>query len=483
MKSKNILLVFLFLLLFSKGVLSQEFSKTTLFDELENIFCTEHNRSVIDNFLVTLQNNPNSEGYIIGYADSAIPGRFLKYYKTFQWHIGYRNFPVERIKFLRGENRDKMTFQFWIVPKGEKPPQPSVEYTSSKIVNKTLFDKSFIREIEKNEVFFGGEDEPCDWGLKLEDFANSLENDSDLTGYLVTYSDKEKSQRFVDNASKLTAKLITSKYNIVQNRLKMIYGGVREEREMELWLVPKDEVFLGEEDNSRNQDNQAVLINEFENNCSEIIALHYDNFLVELSNDPSSAGFIVFNGEEAQDGTNLRYIRHLSFNYPRFRGFDQNRITLIRGENLSKMRIQFWKVPSGADIPKVEKTFEAEKILSTQRFQKTYANLMKISGSEKEELVDGFYASEGCEFAPNLEDFAKVLSENDELTGYLIIYADKKNEKKLKKFVIKNLSENYKIPQNRLKIISGGKNDEPIIELWFVPKNGVPPKIENNPKK
>ncbi len=228
---------------------------------------------------------------------------------------------------------------------------------------------------------------------------------------------------------------------------------------------------------------EAVLINDFENACSEIIALHYDNFLVQLFNDPTSTGYIVFNGEESQNGNNLRYIRHVSFNYPRFRGFDPYRIVLIRGENQGKMRIQFWKVPFGADMPEVEKNFEAGKILSTQRFQKTIAELAKLPGFKKEELIDGFYAFEGCDFAPNLKDFAKVLSEDDDLTGYLIIYAAKKNAKKIQDFVMKNLTVNHKIPKNRLKIISGGKSEEPIIELWFVPKTDVPPKIENNPEK
>lgn len=216
---------------------------------------------------------------------------------------------------------------------------------------------------------------------------------------------------------------------------------------------------------------EAILINDFENNCSEIISLHYDNFLVELHNDPTSTGYIVFSGKVSQDGTNLRYIRHLSVNYPRFRGFDVNRIILIRGENQDKMQVQFWKVPFGAKPPEVNKNFEIKKISSTKMFQKTYAELAKfLPNSINEEFVDSFYWFEGCDFAPNLSDFAKDLSEDGNLTGYLVIYATKKIAGKIKNLALKELTEKHKISPDRLKTIYGGRKQKSEMELWFLPK-------------
>lgn len=147
----------------------------------------------MDNFLVQIQNAPTSKGYIIGYADSAIPGRFHKYFKTFQRHIIYRKQNPDRFVFLRGADRDKMFFEFWLVSDGASPPKPAIEYKNEKITTLTHYDNSFIYSISQNRVDFGENvEEPCDWGLDLEKFAESLKADTDLIGYLVVSPIKKK---------------------------------------------------------------------------------------------------------------------------------------------------------------------------------------------------------------------------------------------------------------------------------------------------
>lgn len=220
---------------------------------------------------------------------------------------------------------------------------------------------------------------------------------------------------------------------------------------------------------------ESRLVNQFGKGCSEIISRDYDYFLAELQKLPNSKGYIIFNGEDSNEGTNIKYINHLAKNYPAFRGFNSDRIVFVREKNLNKMKVEFWIVPMGAKPPEIENLFQPKAISSTTRFQKTYAGLSKFPDSN-EHFVNSFYEFEGCDFAPNLQDFAEVLKNDENLTGYLIVYGSKnQSKKKIKTFALKQLVNKFNVPKKRLKTIYGENQEESEIELWFVPKGEKPP--------
>ncbi len=224
--------------------------------------------------------------------------------------------------------------------------------------------------------------------------------------------------------------------------------------------------------------NEVKLIDELGKPCSEDLSARYDSFLTELQNTPNSKGYIIFNGEISQEGTNLRFIeilkRHLEF-----RKFDENRIVLIRGENLKDMNIQFWLMPNDSNPPKVEKLYSNEKITSPKMFQRIVAEFNKNYGNENE-FFDSFSGNWGCDFAPNLKDYAEVLKSYNNLTGYIIIYGSKtQSKKRIKNFAVKQLITKYKIAKNRLRTVYGENREESEIELWFVPKGDIDPKPSN----
>ncbi len=226
---------------------------------------------------------------------------------------------------------------------------------------------------------------------------------------------------------------------------------------------------------------KAELVDEFGKICSEDLMARYDGYMVGLHNNPTAMGYIVFYGDSSVEGRNLNFIKYLTEFYPTVRRFDKTRFLLVRGNNQSQMKIQFWLVPAGAKPPISEKEFVEEKIISTTLFDKNRADFHRWSG-ELEIYSNGFLDL-GCEFSPNVVEFAKILLTNDDLTGYLVVFGNKKERaEKIGKFAVNDLVKNYKVPRNRLKTIYGGKSDEPQIELWFVPKNNKLPIVNTNTK-
>lgn len=222
---------------------------------------------------------------------------------------------------------------------------------------------------------------------------------------------------------------------------------------------------------------KAELIDEFGKICSEDLMARIDGFVGILSNDPTAKGNIVFYGDESVEGRNINFINYLTKIYPQVRGFDNSKFIFTRGENRSEMQIQFWIVPDGAKSPDIVKPFVEQKFLSTIQFDRNWAKFNRDSG-ELNIYSNGFLEL-GCEFSPNVRDFAKILLSNSELTGYLVVYTEfgkgAKYGNRIASFAVVDLMNNYKVPRKRLKTIYGGNRKNPEMEFWFVPKGEKPP--------
>jgi hypothetical protein len=203
----------------------------------------------------------------------------------------------------------------------------------------------------------------------------------------------------------------------------------------------------------------------------------YDYFFVKLRDNPTAMGYIIFYGDGSVEGRNLNFIKYLTEFYPKIRRFDKSRIALLRGENQSQMKVQFWIVPIGTNPPKPNKEFVKEKINATTLFDKNWADFNRWSG-DLDIYSNGFFEL-GCEFSPNAGAFAKTLLSNPELNGYLIVYTKfgkgAKRGNQVANFAVQDLVKNYKVPRNLLRATYGGNRAEPEIEFWFVPKGDKPP--------
>jgi hypothetical protein len=231
------ILSFALVLGFVSPAKSQEVA--TQVDEFGEL-CSDEIRGRIDSFFVAISDRPNSTGYVVGFPNHLLPGRYDKFVRLIRNHIAFRNFYPERVKFLRGSNREEMRIQFWLVPPGAPSPDPIPGYSKSVIVVPTLFDASAIDSIEKGNVIFGEGGEPCDFGLDVSAFAREVISDNNLIAVLMATSDRRHSARFVRKVLRLTQQQLTHVHGIQLNRIKVVYAGGSKQSEMQLWMVPRD---------------------------------------------------------------------------------------------------------------------------------------------------------------------------------------------------------------------------------------------------
>ncbi len=222
----------------------------------------------------------------------------------------------------------------------------------------------------------------------------------------------------------------------------------------------------------------GALVDEVGKTCSEDLMAHLDNYFIQLGNDPSATGYIVFYGDRSAEGRNLKLINYLTKGYPNRSHRDESRIVLVRGTNQAEVKIELWVTPAGLIPPRPTEYFVKEKITLTTRFDESRADFYKESG--KLDIYNDGFLDLGCDFSPNRAVFARQLRSNSELTGYLVIYTQfgksKKYADRIADFALRDLTKNFKIGGNRLRTIYGGHRQEPALELWFVPKGGkLPP--------
>lgn len=233
------LIAFLFLA-FGVGAYAQEAPKAVLVDEFGTL-CSDDLRARLDLFFATVSEKPESTGYIVGNADRSMPGRLHKYFRIFQSHVHFRRFYSDRVKYFRGPNAELMKFQFWLVPKGVQPGFVPLSFPRELFQNTVMFDASEITLVKKTVVEFGGEwgNEPCDFGLDLNQFAITLGANTGLDGYLIASSNGRGDDGKARLALSLTKAHLIRDHRVPMLRIKTVFAGNRHSRVMQLWLVPK----------------------------------------------------------------------------------------------------------------------------------------------------------------------------------------------------------------------------------------------------
>lgn len=104
----------------------QDESKAEIIDEFGRISCDDF-LARIDNFYIALDNNPNSQGYIVIYGDNDYLRTKLVYELWFNGAAKFgavksENFSDNRITKIRGEEKGNIKIQLWKVPDGAKKP-------------------------------------------------------------------------------------------------------------------------------------------------------------------------------------------------------------------------------------------------------------------------------------------------------------------------------------------------------------------------
>lgn len=139
---KKQLVGYLIILIFAFTVSAQE-KEAQKFDELLFNSGCEMARAVLDAFFVTINNNPQTTGFIIVYEGKYsekvsdekgnsktkiyLPRRGQSAYmmQMIRNHIKYRKQNPDRFLFINGGFREEFVIEFWLVPNGAKLPKPT----------------------------------------------------------------------------------------------------------------------------------------------------------------------------------------------------------------------------------------------------------------------------------------------------------------------------------------------------------------------
>jgi hypothetical protein len=234
-------------------------------------------RGRLDNFLVTLRDNPGAKGYIIFYRGvDELPGqqtdafaeRVLNLYAN---HVRLRRFPQERVILIDGGFRSSRMTELWFTPPGGEAPQPSEtvekpvpEKNKALLIESSYLDlagaeipepeelseETEIREeiVETQETDAeltdnqdGEETEPEElFGWTSGYFAKALKEDKSARGRVIFYADETtydlaKAREIVESGMSDLAK----KAEVNLSRVKIVFGGYRELPEIEFWIIPR----------------------------------------------------------------------------------------------------------------------------------------------------------------------------------------------------------------------------------------------------
>ncbi len=217
--------------------------EAVLFSELREGYCSETLVHELDTFLLELHNTSSAKGHIIFQGKNAQEGKNIKYFATLKSHITHRNFDPSRIEYFRDEDTEQMIMQFWIVPQGAAAPKLEKEFVRQKIDSTTRFDIGWAdwhkwNGSEWTIYSYSFVNWGCDIDLNMKAFAETLNSQSNLTGYLVVYPKFGKGKRQAKKVTDFAVKELTQQYKVSKSKLKTIYGGNRQEPELELWFVP-----------------------------------------------------------------------------------------------------------------------------------------------------------------------------------------------------------------------------------------------------
>lgn len=153
-------------------------------------------------------------------------------------HILFRQQDPDRFR-ISVVHTSTASIRFWIVSKGETVPSMGIGEKAT-YLPVTLFDSSEILKVSGREVEFGqGSVEPCDFGLDLAQFADSVRSEDESVVYLLATSSRRISQAKARTALRLTAAELSKKHGVPADRIKTAYVGAKKKRKCNCGSSPK----------------------------------------------------------------------------------------------------------------------------------------------------------------------------------------------------------------------------------------------------
>lgn len=253
-KLPQIILVFLVLCLLNGLSLSASGqspnNEARKLDEFGDVYPSDM-AARLDNFAVELQNEPTTNGFVFAFRSRRdLPGlssRHLHWIRSYL--VDTRGVDADRIKTIDGGVASTLGYELWIVPPGKAPKPRSDAYASQ------VEDRTIARKFDEFG-YFTPDDMPesyAGFGGSVEGLADALAQEPTSLAYVIVYAQYDKSgwqgsgRRFKTDPAGTAQqtmrrkKVELIKLGVLPSRIRLVNGGYRKARAIELWIVPRGE--------------------------------------------------------------------------------------------------------------------------------------------------------------------------------------------------------------------------------------------------
>ena len=267
MKLKLILPVICLTVLCGHAGFSQsDTSKAVKFDEFGDIQYSDL-IARLDNFALELQNRPDARGFIMVYRSRRdLPGLNNRLANRIRNYMTYtRGVSAERVVTIDGGEVGCLSQELWIVPSGTTPTARGDAYSRNlvDIESTRKFDEYHYSRADDSNMDGDGSVESGD---SLEAFGEALRKEPRAEAHIIVYPqyyierwDETLSNDGVEGKTikhkclhhdsrgialqvmREVQSDLVHKYHIAANRIKVVNGGYRKLRYVELWIVPRGE--------------------------------------------------------------------------------------------------------------------------------------------------------------------------------------------------------------------------------------------------
>lgn len=192
----------------------------------------------LDNFAISLQNDPGLTGYIVAYGpDGKGVGSGRQRLELMKdYLVNTRGLPKSRVKTVyagRYEELVEPKTELWLLPAGASLPEPR-KFQTNIDTFKGLFHEDAIADYI--DILWEDEMGPG-IGLTVDAaFADMLQTQKKATAYIVSYNGVEAAPGSAKRA--MQRQLERFKHHEVDlSRVKTIFGGVRNKTKIQLWIT------------------------------------------------------------------------------------------------------------------------------------------------------------------------------------------------------------------------------------------------------
>lgn len=166
-----------------------------------------------------------------------------------------------------------------------------------------------------------------------------LKKEPTASGYIINYgADRE----VAGIESYIRDRISLRKFD--RSRIVMVRGGFRQERKTEFWFIPSGSF-------PPTIEWRPHKIDFFDRLNRSDFKRRLVSYLVRLRKSQTGTGYIIIDGSGDYAAGQEKLIR----GNMRFRRFEANRITIVRGRVGGKPETQFWLLPEGATADDIER--------------------------------------------------------------------------------------------------------------------------------